>query len=128
MRLHRFYIKENLEKGKEIRIEDSELIHQWSKVFRLKAGDRVIIFNGNSKEFEGYFKILAKKEAILMIDKENKRMVLASKGKYPSVRLHNRCRLCGRPRGFYRDFGLCRCCLRKMAHGGLLPGVTKSSW
>ncbi len=63
-----------------------------------------------------------------MIDKENKRRVLAAKGKYPSVRLHNRCRLCGRPRGFYRDFGLCRCCLRKMAHGGLLPGVTKSSW
>ena len=63
-----------------------------------------------------------------MIDKENKRRILAVKGKYPVVRLHNRCRLCGRPRGFYRDFGLCRCCLRKMAHGGLLPGVTKSSW
>jgi small subunit ribosomal protein S14 len=63
-----------------------------------------------------------------MIDKEHKRRVLAAKGKYPTVRLHNRCRLCGRSRGYYRDFGLCRCCLRKMAHSGVLPGVTKSSW
>jgi small subunit ribosomal protein S14 len=63
-----------------------------------------------------------------MIDKEMKRRVLSAKGKYPAVRLHNRCRICGRPRGYYRDFGLCRCCLRKMAHEGLIPGVTKSSW
>lgn len=62
------------------------------------------------------------------IDKDLKRRALAAKGKYPTVRLHNRCRLCGRSRGFYRDFGLCRLCLRKMAHGGLIPGVTKSSW
>jgi small subunit ribosomal protein S14 len=63
-----------------------------------------------------------------MIDKENKRRILVSKNKYPGVRLHNRCRICGRPRGYYRDFGLCRCCLRKMAHEGVIPGVTKSSW
>ncbi len=63
-----------------------------------------------------------------MIDKEHKRQVAVAKGKYPQVRLHNRCRICGRPRGFYRDFGLCRLCLRKMAHDGLIPGLTKSSW
>jgi len=63
-----------------------------------------------------------------LIDKEHKRRVLVAKGKYPSVRLHNRCKICGRPRGYYRDFGLCRCCLRKMAHEGLIPGLTKSSW
>ncbi len=61
-------------------------------------------------------------------DKENKRQKLVARGKYPAVRLHNRCRICGRPRGYYRDFGLCRCCLRKMAHEGLIPGLTKSSW
>ena len=71
MRLHRFYIQEDLEKGKEVRIEDPELLHQWAKVFRLQASDRVIIFNGNGKEFEGYFKVLARKEAALLIDKEN---------------------------------------------------------
>jgi len=43
-------------------------------------------------------------------------------------RLHNRCWMTGRPRGYYRDFGLCRNKLREMAHQGLLPGVVKSSW
>lgn len=43
-------------------------------------------------------------------------------------RLHNRCWMTGRPRGYYRDFGLCRNKLREMAHEGLLPGVVKSSW
>lgn len=44
------------------------------------------------------------------------------------VRQHNRCWVTGRPRGFYRDFGLSRHVLREMAHQGLLPGVVKSSW
>jgi small subunit ribosomal protein S14 len=44
------------------------------------------------------------------------------------VRGYTRCRRCGRPRAVYRDFGLCRVCLRQMAHNGEVPGVTKSSW
>ena len=44
------------------------------------------------------------------------------------IRIRNRCWKTGRPRGFYRDFGLSRHCLREMAHMCLLPGVTKSSW
>lgn len=43
-------------------------------------------------------------------------------------RLRNRCWATGRPRGYYRDFGLCRNMVRDMAHQGLLPGVVKSSW
>ena len=43
-------------------------------------------------------------------------------------RLRNRCWVTGRSRGYYRDFGLSRHVLREMAHQGLLPGVTKSSW
>ncbi len=43
-------------------------------------------------------------------------------------RLRNRCWATGRPRGYFRDFGLCRNALREMAHQGLLPGITKSSW
>jgi len=62
------------------------------------------------------------------IDKDQKRRVKAKKGQYLTVRLHNRCSLCGRPRGFYRFFGVCRLCLRKLAHEGKLPGVLKSSW
>jgi len=44
------------------------------------------------------------------------------------VRIRNRCWKTGRPRGYYRDFGVSRHVLREMAHQCLLPGVTKSSW
>lgn len=44
------------------------------------------------------------------------------------IRLRNRCWKTGRSRGYYRDFGLSRHVLRKMAHECMLPGVTKSSW
>lgn len=44
------------------------------------------------------------------------------------VRGYTRCRICGRPRAVYRKFGMCRICLRAMAHRGELPGVTKASW
>lgn len=43
-------------------------------------------------------------------------------------RIRNRCWVTGRPRGYYRDFGLSRHVLREWAHKGLLPGVVKSSW
>ena len=44
------------------------------------------------------------------------------------VRLHNRCALTGRPRGYLRKFGLCRNVFREMALDGKIPGVRKSSW
>lgn len=43
-------------------------------------------------------------------------------------RLRNRCMVTGKPRGYYRDFGLSRNVMREWAHQGLLPGVVKSSW
>jgi small subunit ribosomal protein S14 len=45
-----------------------------------------------------------------------------------AVRLRNRCKNCGRPRGFLRKFRLCRICFRKFALSGQIPGVTKASW
>ena len=45
-----------------------------------------------------------------------------------STRAVNRCNRCGRRRGFYRRFGLCRMCFREMAWRGEIPGVTKASW
>ncbi len=45
-----------------------------------------------------------------------------------STRKRNRCSICGRPRGFIRQFGLCRHCLRELAHKGEIPGVKKASW
>jgi small subunit ribosomal protein S14 len=44
------------------------------------------------------------------------------------VRLHNRCKLTGRPKGYMRQFGLSRITFREMAHAGLIPGVMKASW
>ncbi len=44
------------------------------------------------------------------------------------VRLHNRCKLTGRPKGYMRKFGINRVTFREMAGSGLIPGVTKSSW
>jgi small subunit ribosomal protein S14 len=58
---------------------------------------------------------------LAMINKANK------KPKY-STRQVSRCRICGRPRGYMRKFEMCRCCFRKYASEGLIPGVTKSSW
>lgn len=43
-------------------------------------------------------------------------------------RIRNRCKLCGRPRGYMRRFGLCRICFRELALKGQIPGVVKSSW
>jgi len=44
------------------------------------------------------------------------------------VRLRNRCALTGRPRGFVRDFGICRIKFRDLASEGKIPGITKASW
>ncbi len=60
---------------------------------------------------------MAKKSLII---KEGRR-------KYPT-RVRNRCRVCGRPRGYMRRFQMCRICFREMALMGKLPGVVKSSW
>lgn len=44
------------------------------------------------------------------------------------VRLHNRCNITGRPRGFIRQFGISRIVFREMALNGKIPGITKASW
>ena len=44
------------------------------------------------------------------------------------VRMHNRCQLTGRPRGYMRQFGISRVLFREMANKGLIPGVSKASW
>ena len=62
-----------------------------------------------------------------MVDKEAKRRRKVSRGKLSKVKLRNRCSICGRPRAYYRFFGTCRLCLRKLAHEGKLPGVLKAS-
>ena len=45
-----------------------------------------------------------------------------------SIRLHNRCKITGRPKGYIRQFGISRIQFREMASAGLIPGVKKASW
>ncbi len=61
---------------------------------------------------------MAKKSLILKCRKKQKF----------GVREYNRCQRCGRPRGYLRDFGICRICFREMALEGKIPGVRKASW
>ena len=44
------------------------------------------------------------------------------------IRLHNRCKITGRPKGYMRQFGISRITFREMASAGLIPGVKKASW
>lgn len=45
-----------------------------------------------------------------------------------AVQHRNRCQICGRPRGYFRKFKVCRICLRNLAHRGEVPGMRKASW
>ena len=44
------------------------------------------------------------------------------------IRMHNRCKITGRPKGYIRQFGISRVTFREMANKGLIPGVTNASW
>ena len=59
-----------------------------------------------------------------------KKSLIAKQKREPKfkVRAYNRCRICGRPRGYLTKFAMCRLCFRKLALEGKIPGVTKASW
>jgi len=59
-----------------------------------------------------------------------KKSMIAKQKRTPrfGVRQYNRCRICGRPRGYLRRFGMCRICFRNLSLRGEIPGVTKASW
>lgn len=61
---------------------------------------------------------MSKKVDLVNIDKKRKF----------AVRHRNRCRICGRSRGYLRKFDMCRCCFRERALKGEIPGVVKASW
>jgi small subunit ribosomal protein S14 len=59
--------------------------------------------------------------------KEALRVKQSRDAKY-KTRAYHRCSRCGRSRAYFRKFGVCRICLRELAHQGVIPGMTKSSW
>jgi len=78
------------------------------------------------------------KRARLVVKYAEKRAALKAAGDYEAldklpknaspVRLHNRCKLTGRPKGYMRQFGISRVTFREMALAGKIPGVKKASW
>lgn len=78
------------------------------------------------------------KRAKLVAKYAEKRAQLKEEGDYQAlsrlprnsnpIRLHNRCKLTGRPKGYMRQFGISRISFREMASAGLIPGVKKASW
>jgi small subunit ribosomal protein S14 len=78
------------------------------------------------------------KRAKLVAKYAEKRAKLKEEGDYQAlsrlprnsnpIRLHNRCKLTGRPKGYMRQFGISRITFREMASAGLIPGVKKASW
>ena len=78
------------------------------------------------------------KRAKLCAKYADKRKALKEAGDYEAlqklprnsspVRMHNRCKLTGRPKGYIRQFGISRVTFREMANKGLIPGVRKASW
>lgn len=78
------------------------------------------------------------KRAKLVAKYAEKRATLKAEGDYVGlqklprnaspVRMHNRCKLTGRPKGYMRQFGISRIQFREMASAGLIPGVKKASW
>ncbi len=79
-----------------------------------------------------------RKRAKVVAKYQAKRKALKEAGEYDAlqklprnaspVRMHNRCKLTGRPKGYMRQFGVSRVTFREMANKGLIPGVTKASW
>ncbi|MGB1020850.1 MAG: 30S ribosomal protein S14 [Flavobacteriaceae bacterium] len=79
-----------------------------------------------------------RKRAKIVAKYQAKRKALLEAGDYEAlqklprnaspVRMHNRCKLTGRPKGYMRQFGISRVTFREMANKGLIPGVTKASW
>jgi small subunit ribosomal protein S14 len=79
-----------------------------------------------------------RKRAAMVARYAEKRARLKEEGDYQAlarmpknsaaIRMHNRCSITGRPKGYMRDFGLSRIQFREMANSGLIPGVKKASW
>ena len=79
-----------------------------------------------------------RKRAAMVARYADKRARLKEEGDYQALarmpknsaatRMHNRCSITGRPKGYMRDFGISRIQFREMANSGLIPGVKKASW
>ena len=84
----------------------------------------VIKYSEKRKEILNQLKKVSSLEEIFSLNEKLQKLPRNSS----RIRLRNRCWKTGRPRGYFRYFGLCRNAVRELAHECLLPGVTKASW
>jgi 16S rRNA (uracil1498-N3)-methyltransferase len=70
MRLHRFFIDEQLKNREQVSIFDKDLLHQWKNVFRLQAGDKVILLDDTGYEYHAVFSLLSKEKGELEITEQ----------------------------------------------------------
>ena len=99
------------------------------KIDRVRGMDITVVTTAKTDD-EGRALLRAARlpvQGVLTVAKKALVNKAAAKPKF-AVRGYTRCNRCGRPHSVYRKFGLCRICLREMAHAGELPGITKSSW
>ena len=99
--------------AKKSMIEREKKRIKLEKKYTLKRVNLLKDYN-NEKSFSGKFEI---QEKLQKLPRNSAK-----------TRIRNRCWKTGRPRGFFRDFGISRHVFREMAHQCLLPGITKSSW
>lgn len=85
------------------------------------------LFKKYSEKRQKILSELKKKNSLEEIFQLNKKLQKLPRNS-SRIRLRNRCWKTGRPRGYFRFFGLCRNALRELAHDCFLPGVTKASW
>jgi small subunit ribosomal protein S14 len=89
-----------------------------------KSKKLVIKYSEKRKEILSKLKTVTSLEEIFSLNEKLQKLPRNSS----RIRLRNRCWKTGRPRGYFRYFGLCRNAVRELAHECLLPGVTKASW
>ena len=93
-----------------------------------KNEQRAVIIDRYAERRAELLKIIKDPEAVY----DAKREAYAKIAKMPrdasATRYRNRCGVSGRPRGYFRKFGMSRLALRELAHNGELPGIRKSSW
>ena len=74
---------------------------------------------------------MARKALVVKTEKKQKALLNAlennKKPKFPT-KIYHRCKICGRNKGYIRQFEMCRICFREYASKGLIPGISKSSW
>lgn len=97
-----------------------------SSIEKQKNRERLVTLKWDKRQ------ALKKKAADINLSEEDRHDARIALNKMPrnssKVRLHNRCQLTGRVRGYLRKFKLSRLCFREMALQGMIPGVTKASW